>query len=246
MPVPVSKSAIRDPQSTIGVALNFPDFRNLVERLHKEIPPSYLSGVVAVDVSPKTIPHPLRAEIYTMGECIPLEWSGDGADLQSRVVLYHGSFQALARLGEFDWREEAWETLTHELRHHLEWRANVDALEAYDWAAEENFKRHDGEAFDPVFYRSGEKIAEGVWKVEDDIFIEGDGRKGKEEGYDMSWHGGRYRVPASAATFLVLAGLDEPPPGDAVLVVKRRRSLFDLFRRAEVKQAEVTVESVDG
>ena len=33
--------------------------------------------------------------VYTLGECIPLEWSGSGADLQSRVVLYHGSFQAL-------------------------------------------------------------------------------------------------------------------------------------------------------
>ena len=63
--------------------------------------------------------------------------------LQSRVVLYHGSFAALARIGPgFDWREETWETLSHELRHHLEWRANVAVLEAYDWAAEQNFCRN--------------------------------------------------------------------------------------------------------
>src|SRR5439155_538461 len=82
-------------------------------------------------------------------------------------VLYHGSFAALARLGDFDWRTEAWETLAHELRHHLEWRAHVSRLEAYDWAAEENFRRHEGQPFDPLFYRSGESVEDGVWKVAD-------------------------------------------------------------------------------
>src|SRR5574341_1931199 len=248
---------IANPQSEIrnsqlgGAVVQLSDFQSLVDRLLKEVPPSYLSGVVAVEVSPKTIPHPVRAEIYTLGECIPLEWSGNGADLQSRVVVYHGSFQALAKLsepGEFDWREEAWETLTHELRHHLEWRANVAALEAYDWAAEENFKRHEGEAFDPVFYRSGEEIAERVWKVDDDVFLEGGAGSGERGGYEATWHGRRYRVPVpSGASFLILEGLDEPPPGDAVLVLKPRGSLFDLFRTAAPPVQEVvTVERVDG
>jgi hypothetical protein len=226
------------------------DFRVLIEGLQREIPPEFQGGVVAIEVSPKTVPHPVRGEIYTLGECIPLEWSGSGANLQSRVVLYHGSFQALARLGEgaFDWRAEAWETLTHELRHHLEWRANVAALEAYDWAAEENFKRHEGEPFDPVFYRSGERIAEGVWKVDDDVFIEGEGGRGKGEGYDVTWHGSRYRVPMSGAAplFLTLEGLDEPPPGDVVLVVPRRATLFNFWRQPPVAQAVVAVERLEG
>src|SRR2546428_3116019 len=87
------------------------DFQQLVERLLKQVPPTYLDGVVAVEVSPKAVPHPVRGDVYTLGECIPLEWSGNGADLQSRVVLYHGSFAALARRGDYEWREEAWETL---------------------------------------------------------------------------------------------------------------------------------------
>ena len=58
------------------------------------------------------------------------------------MVLYHGSFAALARVnGGLDWREEAWETLTHELRHHLEWRARAPDLEELDWAVEQNFAR---------------------------------------------------------------------------------------------------------
>src|SRR5881398_1585976 len=130
----------------------------MIDRLAREVPAEYADGIVAIEVSPKVMPHPRRGDVYTLGECMPLEWSGNGADLQSRVVLYHGSFAALARLGDFDWRAEAWETLTHELRHHLEWRAHVSRLEAYDWAAEENFKRHEGQPFDPLFYRSGESV----------------------------------------------------------------------------------------
>jgi len=207
-----------------------------VERLARDVPPEFRDGVVTIEASPKTVPHPVRGDIYTLGECIPLEWSGSGGDLQSRVVLYHGSFQALARLGDFDWRAEAWETLTHELRHHLEWRANVAALEAYDWAAEENFKRHEGEPFDPVFYRSGERVAEGVWKVDDDVFIEG--------GAEFIWHGKRYRmtITATPPAFLTLEGLEDPPPGDAVLVLPRRATLLNFWWRPVVAQAVVSVE----
>ena len=124
------------------------EFRSLVARIARDVPPEFRDGVVAIDVSPKTLPHPLRGDVYTLGECVPLEWSGSGADLHSRVILYHGSFACLARLGDFNWHEEAWDTLTHELRHHLEWRANVDALAAYDWAAEQNFARREGEPFE--------------------------------------------------------------------------------------------------
>ena len=48
------------------------DFESLVRRLSSEVPPDFLEGVAEVAVSPKSVPHPTRAEIYTMGECIPL------------------------------------------------------------------------------------------------------------------------------------------------------------------------------
>jgi hypothetical protein len=209
------------------------DFRALVERIARDVPPEFREGIVAIEVSPKTVPHPVRGDVYTLGECIPLEWTGTGRDLQSRVVLYHGSFVALARLGPFAWRQEAWETLAHELRHHLEWRANTGALEAYDWAAEENFKRHEGRPFDPVFYRSGEVVAPGVYKVDDDVFLEQGA--GSREQQDVVWHGRCYRVAPSGRlrrpAFITLEGLDEPPPGDAVLVLPHAPSVLDLFRR---------------
>jgi hypothetical protein len=208
--------------------------------------------VIDIAVSPQTVPHPVRADIYTMGECVPLEWSGTGGDLQSRVILYHGSFAALAALAEpgtFEWRTEAWETLTHELRHHLEWRANAAALEAYDWAAEQNFARQEGDPFDPAFYKSGERVAPGVYKVDDDVFLELDApRPGTE--LDVSWHGRRYRATlppgVRGPAFVSLDGLAEPPPGEAVAVLRHRFSLATLFRGRPVRAATVTVRPSDG
>ena len=222
------------------------DFRALVRRLQHEIPAQFESGVADVEVSPKTVPDPVHDGVYTLGECVPLTWTGDGTDLQSRIVLFHGSFQALARQSTpagFDWRGEAWDTLTHELRHHLEFRAHVDALEVYDWAAEQNFARHEGHAFDPGFYRSGERIADGVYKVDDDVFVEA-GSNG-----DFSWHGKRYRAPVSGVqppAFLTLEGLADAPHGDAVLVLRRRAALSDLWRRPALTQAAVRVQPIHG
>ena len=224
------------------------DFRALVERLQQDIPAEFERGVVDVAVSPKTLPHPVHPDIYTLGECIPLEWSGNGADLQSRIVLYYGSFAALAREhGGFDWSKEAWETLTHELRHHLEWRANVGALEAFDWAAEQNFARHEGRPFDPAFYLSGDKLADGVYKIDDDVFIEEQGM-GSGEWSKVTWHGRMYRLPVAGVVgpaFLILDGLSDPPPGDAILVRPKKPRLADLWRAQTVTEQVVRVEPVD-
>jgi hypothetical protein len=227
------------------------DFRSLVDRLVGEVPREYLDGIVEVEVSANTVPHPLRPGVYTMGECVPLEWSGDGTDLQSRVVLYHGSFQALAEHDDFDWRDEAWETLTHELQHHLEWRARVELLERYDWAAEQNFARHAGELFDPGFYRAGEELGPGVYRVDDDVFMEHAGNIGKgDEAVEVRWHGRSYRVPLveplSTPAFVILEGLAHPPPGQAVVVLTRAPSILDLWRRTAPAERVATVQPSDG
>jgi len=222
--------------------VTFEDFQALVRRLQHDIPAQFESGVAEIDVSAKTVPDPVHRDVYTLGECIPLTWTGDGSDLHSRIVLFYGSFQALARQRpDFDWRAEAWDTLTHELRHHIEFRAHVDALEAYDWAADQNFARHEGKTFDPMFYRSGERIAEGIFKVDDDVFLEASG--------DFSWHGKRYRAPDAGVkppAFLTLHGLSDAPHGDAVLVLPKRASLRDLWRRSTVAQTTVEVQPIDG
>jgi len=224
------------------------EFERLVRRLAREIPEEYLDGVAAVDVSPKTVPHPVRADVYTLGECIPLH--GDGDEILSRIVLYHGSFRALAGLhGDFAWREEAWDTLTHELRHHLEWRANADALEAFDWAAEQNFARQEGARFDPLLHLSGERVDDHVYRIDDDVFLDQVVRRRPEE-VEVTWHGRAYRVgvpDVSLPAFITLEGVRDPPPGEVVLVLRRRGRLLDLLRRAPAPtQAVARARPVDG
>jgi len=224
--------------------VRYGDFEVLVRRLADEVPAGFMAGVAEIAVSPRVVPHPVHAGIFTLGECIPLPTgSGEGPEIQSRIVLYHGSFGAVAEDHPgFDWRAEAWETLTHELRHHLEFRAHVTALETYDWAADENFARQEGRSFDPAFYRSGERMARGVYKVDDDIFLEA-------HGSEFTWHGKRYRAPLddiAPPAFLSLDGLIDEPHGEAVLVLSKRPSIRDLWRRAPVVQRTVVVQPLDG
>jgi hypothetical protein len=223
------------------------DFEALVRRLSDEVPRQFFDGVAEVVVSPRSVPHPVRADIYTLGECIPLP-APDGAPVtgvQSRIVLYHGSFTALARLDpEFDWREEAWKTLTHELRHHVEWRARAPALEAYDWAVEQNFARHEGEPFDPAFHLDGDSPAPHVYEVDGDYFLDRVVRAVPAD-LELEWHGRRYRGPAppgaTVPAFFTIDGVTEPPPGELVLVLRRKPRIRDLFRAAGVYQATVRV-----
>ncbi len=224
------------------------DFHVLVDRLATEVPAEFLEGIAEITVSSRTLPHPTRADIHTMGECIPLP-VGAGAEaeaIQSRVVLYHGSFEALARLQEdFDWRAEVWETLTHELRHHLEWRARAADLEKFDEAAEQNFARQEGGSFDPLFYRDAEAVAEGVFRIDEDYFIE-QLTPVIPESVEFVWCGGRYRarvpVGSTLPLFLTVEGLSEPPQGELVVVLRREMGLADLLRRPRLSRGTVMAE----
>jgi zinicin-like metallopeptidase len=219
----------------------------MVRRLCREVPEDFFEGIAEVVVSPRTVPHPDRDDVFTMGECVPLPLHlGSGMEgLQSRIVLYHGSFAALARLGDgFDWRLEAWETLTHELRHHLEWRARAPDLEDFDWAVEHNFARHDGEPFDSTFFLSGERKPDGTYRVEEDVFIDRIvGSVPSDVTFD--WQGTSYSAAmpqgAELPCFLTVEGVANGPAGDLVLVLRRRPGVRDLFGQTGVFQASVRV-----
>jgi hypothetical protein len=206
-------------------------FRHLVDRLAAEIPAEYLAGIAAIDVSRRAVPHPVHADVYTLGECVPIH--STSGEIVSRVVLYHGSFTALAQLDAgFDWGAEARETLLHEVRHHLEWQADAEDLESFDWAVEQNFRRHNGDPFDPLFFQVGERVADGVFRVDDDVFIERVVTS-LPASITVPWHGRRYTVTvphAALPVFLALDGLQDPPDGDVVVVFRRKPQLMDLFR----------------
>jgi hypothetical protein len=212
-----------------------PSFDALVRAMCAELPAEWFDGITEVVVSPRAVPHPAREGIFTLGECIPLPLeTGEVEAIQSRVVLYHGSFRALAELdAEFDWRAEAWETLTHELRHHLEWRAREGSLEAFDRAAEHDYARQEGQPFDPLFHLDGEAVAPGLYRIDENWFFDRLVRDRPAE-VEVEWHGTPHHVPippdATLPAYLTVEGLVPAPAGEVVLVLRRRPRLRELFR----------------
>lgn len=213
------------------------------------MPEEFFDGVAGVVVSPRVVPHPEREGTFTLGECIPLPMQvGSGSEgLQSRIVLYHGSFAALCQGQDgFDWRHEAWETLTHELRHHLEWRAHAPDLEEFDWAVEHNLARQDGEPFDSTFFLSGERRPDGTYQVDDDVFLDHI-TSTIPRAVTFVWQHKTYQatLPEGAALpcFLTIDGVEDAPPGELVVVLRRNPGVRDLLGEPAVFQATVQVTS---
>ncbi|HEX7052204.1 MAG TPA: metallopeptidase family protein [Longimicrobiales bacterium] len=234
--------------------MRFDEFERRAWRDWREIPEMYKEGIDGLIVERGAQPHPTLPDIYTLGECIteayPSEYGGPET-IRSAVVLYYGSFRRLAALDpDFDWDEEIWETLTHELKHHLESLADEDALGALDYAVDENFKRLEGEPFDPLFYRSGELVAPGVWRVERDTFIEQAYPAEHPPGahVEFGWHGEQYRVARPAVLgdicFLRIGeGLETGPGGEVYVVLVRRRGAWASLRAALGRERPEVVEA---
>jgi hypothetical protein len=156
--------------------MNYRDFERRAAEVFESIPERFRAGVDGLEVSRATVAHPTLPDVYTLGECItdsyPTDFGGAG-EVRSIVALYYGSFLALSRLDdEWDWDAEIYETVTHEVQHHLESLADEESLEVLDYAADQNFARREGEPFDPWFFQSGRRADGGAWEVDGDLFLE--------------------------------------------------------------------------
>ncbi len=196
-----------------------------------QIPSEYRSGVDGVLALPEARPHPERPGVFTMGECVTEAYpSGfDSAEtVRSQVLVYHGSFRALAADNPgFDWSAELWETLTHELQHHLESLAGQDALGGVDRAMDQHFARLEGEHFDSHYYRHGVSLGGGRFRFEDHLFIEEVwwGSPPVEVAFEHRGRKCSVPVPASLGDvhFLVVEGLPDYW-GEIEVVLVRGRS----------------------
>lgn len=242
--------------------MTFEEFKARATEVFANIPEDYRAGVEGLEVTRKTVMHATLPEVYTLGECLsdfyPSEFGGAG-EVRSRVALYYGSFQAVARDEEdWDWEDEIWETITHEIRHHLEHLASEDALEEMDYAADQSFAMREGEAFDPHFYRFGELLAPGLFTVERDLYIEIEvGRRsaGREYQVDVPINDSSFAVvlPEPSADVHFLHVIDPPfaVVGDLFLVVTWRRGAAEwikgVLRRAplQVVQSEIKLDRDD-
>lgn len=220
--------------------MDFDTFYRVAHAAFEAIPEEFREGVDGLTIRPEAVPHPTLHGVFTLGQCVteayPSEWTGPET-LRSVVALFHGSFRALARADpEFDWEGELWETLTHELRHHLESLAGEDGLDGVDYAMEEAFHRAEGEDFDPLYYRAGVEIGPGLYQVEYDYFLEQSWELEAFEETELigfSWHGAPKRVARPNELgdihYVWIKGL-EVGPGSLQLVLLRKRKWKDNVR----------------
>lgn len=221
--------------------MEFDAFEKESRQVFEEIPEGFREGVDGLTVHRRPLCHPRFPGVYTLGECItesyPSSWEGPET-VRSVVLLYWGSFRALAELDpRFDWPEQIWETLTHELRHHLESLADRDDLVGVDYAMEQIFLRNEGLDFDPLYYRSGDRIAPDTYAVEDEVYIEQRWRTAdfdRAERITFAWAGRNYEtghpVGLGDLHFVrIVDGIQPPPYIELVLV--RRSSWRDKLRR---------------
>ncbi len=243
--------------------MNLDAFESASHKAFEGIPAQYRDGVAGLVVRRDPAPHPRFPAVYTLGECVteayPSDWSGPET-VRSVVVLHWGSFRALSRAdAAFDWREQIWETLVHELRHHLESLADQDDLHGVDYAMEQTFLRDEGEDFAPDYYRHGDRIGPGTYAVEDDVYIEqrwSAADLAASRAVRFSWGGRTYAVPAPPELgdvhFLsVTAGVPSPPFLELALVRRpeswreRIRQALARSRSGRVLESEAAAEPVD-
>jgi hypothetical protein len=230
--------------------------------VYDSIPDDYKAGVDGLVVSREAPPHPTLPDVFTLGECrtedYATDWSGPDTT-RSVVVLYWGSFKSLSdRDPDFDWEEEVWETLTHELRHHLESLAREDALEDLDYAVDETFKRDEGLDFDPWYYQHGEETAPGVYRVERNLYVE---QLWSERDFAdaptcaFTWSGTSYAIPRPSELgdvhFVWIHGVVEPPETLELVLVRRRSWWEDAkrllgVRRPMILESEAMAEPMSG
>ena len=215
------------------------EFERVARAVWNEIPAEYKEGVDGLVIEESALAHPKHPEVYTLGECVtedyPSQYGGPDT-IRSAVMLYYGSFLEVARDDDgFDWEAEIHETVMHELQHHLEALATERGLEDVDYAVDENFKRLDGESFDPLFYRAGYEVAAGVYKVETDVFVDvvRPDTGSFELAFEFESRHFVVNVPASSADVLFVY-VEEGPvaEGDFCVVRVLKRGVFATLRAA--------------
>jgi hypothetical protein len=125
--------------------MTYESFRQSVETMLTDIPEEFLEGLQGVHVLETVRPEPELTNVYRLGEYLDPgqdSFLGGNPGLGRHITLYYGSFVAIAS-GQpgFDWEAEIWETLTHELRHHVESLAGDASLVAEDRRRDATFRK---------------------------------------------------------------------------------------------------------
>lgn len=231
--------------------MDFETFERYAIACWRSIPARYREGVSALVVRRDAFRKEEFRDGWVYGWCEedPVVMAVPDAPVTSRITLFHGSFVHLAAEDPaFDWEGEVWETVRHELQHHLEWRAGLDHLGDEDDLQDENERRVQGLPFRSGFHRDGLALGGDAWLADGDLFVERGYRKRDwarlaQEGPSVTWDGWALTAPPLPVELLddggpiyVPASVDAPPDPDGapsgalwrdpVLVLWRRRGWF--------------------
>ena len=122
--------------------LSFDQVGDLLDGMAEEFPEEFYAQLNGgISLLPEAKEDPEGEDLYIMGEYCN--------DMMGRyIVLYYGSFAALARLEDWteeDWEDELYTTLSHEFTHHIEGLAGERGLEVRDELEMEQYRRERGE-----------------------------------------------------------------------------------------------------
>jgi hypothetical protein len=123
--------------------MNYEQFENRLQEMIEIIPEHYFKNLQGVHcfAEKKGDPH---QGLVRMGEYLDPGFEGfmdARIHIGRHINIYYGSFVAVAQHNpHFDWDDQLWETLTHELQHHLESQANDQTLIEWDRQQLEKFK----------------------------------------------------------------------------------------------------------
>jgi hypothetical protein len=127
--------------------MTYEAFREAAAGMVDEIPEAFLKGLQGVHVLEEAREEEDYEDVYRLGEYLDPgteDFLGGQPGLGRHIALYYGSFVAVAE-GDptFDWEGELWETITHELRHHVESLAGEDLLVQDDVERQKDFLRRN-------------------------------------------------------------------------------------------------------
>ena len=118
--------------------LSFDQAGDLLDEMAEEFPQEFYAELNGgISLLPEAREDPEGEDLYIMGEYCN--------DMMGRyIVLYYGSFAALARQEDWtqeDWEDELYTTLSHEFTHHIEGLAGERGLEIRDELEREQYRR---------------------------------------------------------------------------------------------------------
>ncbi|MDZ7800847.1 MAG: metallopeptidase family protein [Trueperaceae bacterium] len=170
--------------------MTYRQFRESVADMVDEIPEVFMTDLQGVHALREAKREEGYQDVWRMGEYLdpgPDDLLGGNDGLGRHVALYWGSFRRIAENDpDFDWEEEIWETLTHELQHHVESLAgdgrliDQDLLDARAFAeadAEDEAGRDEAEAAED----EGETVGGDEDVADTDGWRDDEARRGGED-----------------------------------------------------------------